>query len=125
MTTHTPLNQQEMKVYFAAFYFVNITPRGANIAGALGINTNDLYDKIVNTPTWSEALVFWGYPHPEAKPKGHRKYSKRKRKREKAKSYQHLNTTRTPEERERGSLRSAEDIWKRMIDDGELPGGVA
>ena len=118
MTTH---HTRQLRILFAADYFTRITRDANKIASASGLNVTEIFE-LCETPEWAHALRLFGY---EGTPyvKNRKRY--RKRKREKAKSYQHLNTTRTPEQRESGSLRAAEDIWTRMINDGELPGGVA
>ena len=75
----TLTEQHRYKTFAAAHYFIHNSNRGAKIAGVIGMTSPELYDTIVCTPTWHEALDFWGHPHPEAKPKGYRNYRKRKR----------------------------------------------
>ena len=73
------MDREKIRIYFAAHSFVYLSQRGVKIAGVLGINTPTLYDTIVDSPVWSEALTFWGHPNPEQKPKGYRGYKRKKK----------------------------------------------
>lgn len=70
--------KQNILTLFAAHHFLFINPRGAKIAGVLGISTRELYD-LVERPEWKMALQFWGAEKPNMKPKGYNNRSRNRR----------------------------------------------
>lgn len=92
---------RQLKILWAAHYFLNVSDQIRDIAKAINVNKKTLR-RWVKSPEWEQALQFWGV-------KGAGLF---------------MRPAETPEESEqlremRKSLRYAQKEWNKMIEDGE------
>ena len=131
---------RDLKIRWAAYMMLYITPRGSKIAGRIGEDTFTLY-AFTHSPDWGDALRDLGYHNTEQQPESYQQWRDRRRQEHKKAGtefpgWDHYETLWREKQREEllqkqaddlaqisepaiktgaGSLERAEQEWVRML----------